>query len=306
MPFNYDTNLRYQPVAQKTLEAASVSPFDIAGRAMTSLDDALEDRKFDKAMLGAKSLEDTIGIKTRTPEQLQKLGLKQKMFGDVADREYKENVLAETLRHNMATEGGTPKGFGVSVDPITGQSRIYSKDTGAFGSSLGGVGIQTSDSGEPISAKTATTALPDGTVVYANRAGQPLTRDGEPIVKTRSKFNLEKPEEIAVEQQTVNTLNRMFDETKSNPEAIGSMGSGLWNYISNNINDIVQVPTKTNVSRNEIQAHTNTMTTMMRNMVETGVMTDRDFDRYKPNIPSPNDSSEVYFNKLNRLKPELE
>ena len=318
MPFNYTPQTpQYMALDKGVLEGASKSPFEIAGKAMTQLDEAIDNRAFERDISSVNDLQGLSGLTATTPKQQALMASKQGMFSALDKQNQfqqtfglSQDTLGETSRHNKMTElaslNKADKGFGVSTDPITGQTRVYSKDTGLFGGTSGGIGTEASDSGEPISSKTATVTLPDGTTVYTNRAGVPLTRGGEPIVKERTKFNLEMPSNIAQEQSTADAITKMVQNVKDNPKAVGSLGSGAFNFVANNINDMLKVPTDTRLARNQITATAGVLAANIRSMYEKGVMTEPDFERYKKLVPNENDSKEEFIYKATTLQKELQ
>ena len=315
MPFNYNQNFNAIQPATGIIEGASKSSFDIAGKAMTQLNDAIDNRAFERDISSVKDLQGLSGLTPTTAKQQALMASKQGMFNALENQtmqrqlfDLKGDTLTETIRHNQATEGISkfaPKGFGIDTDPITGQSRIYNKDTGVFGLSQGGSNYGTTDSGEPISSKTATIAMPDGTTIYTNRAGEPLTKNGNPIVKERTKFNLDMPSTISQEQATADSIEKIVKNVKSNPEAVGSLGSGAWNFVANNINDMLKIPTDDRLARNQISAASGVLAANIRSMFEKGVMTEPDFERYKKLVPNENDSVEEFVYKATTLQNEL-
>ena len=306
MPFNYNPQVRYNPMSQATIKAASKSPFEIAGKAMSGLDEAIENRAFNRDIAGVKDLQGLVGLNPQSDKSRALYAAKQSGFNALNQQQIataKNNALAETLRHNKATE---QKGrYKSAVDPITGQTRIFVSLTGSFGLTAGGTGVSSTDSGEPISSKTAVKALPDGTTIYTDRAGNPLTEGGELIVKARSKFNLDQPANISQEQGTVDSINRLATNVEANPDAVGSLGSGAWNYVTNNINDMLKVPTDDRLARNQITSTAGVLAANIRSMFEKGVMTEPDFERYKKLVPNENDSVPEFKHKLVELKAAM-
>lgn len=312
MPFNYRNTLAYQPLSQATIQGASTSPFEIAGKAMTGLENAMDNRIFNREIQGANTLDALNSLRVpQTKEAMAQFQQKQGLLTGINDARQQQQLfglnrdtLGETIRHNMVSEQPkpfTPKGYDTATNPLTGAIEIYNKDTGLFG--LGKQGVASGD--VPISSKTPTISLPNGTTVYADYSGNPILKNGQPIVKDYSKFGLDVPSTVANEQATVDSLTKLDEAVTARPEAIGSVGTGLLNYIQNNINDFLKIPTDDRLARNKIAATAGVLSANIRSMYENGVMTEPDFERYKKLVPNENDSVEEYKSKLKILKADM-
>ena len=97
MPFNYNAQLNYMPVDQKTLDKASATPFTIAGKAMTQLNDAIDNRAFERDISSVKDLQGLSGLTARTPQQQALVASKQGIFTAQALQESRglQNQLAQ-------------------------------------------------------------------------------------------------------------------------------------------------------------------------------------------------------------------
>jgi len=236
------------------------------------------------------------------------LGYKDAELVQSADKqasldEYRGNVTTETTRHNIATENKvTPKGFGAITDDF-GTTYIYNKDNGKYepivNDSAGKGGVR-------INSKTPKMALPDGTKVYQDGRGNPIMgTDGKPIVVERSKTNLDIPTTEANFDTLITRLDEGVKTVGQNEGSVGSFGSDPLGFIANNLNDIVQIPTDDFRDRTKIKGYSNALVGTIYKMVETGVMTDADAERYLAQVPKPDDSAIVYRDKANRLREEL-
>jgi hypothetical protein len=97
MPFNYDAQLNYMPVDQKTLDKASATPFTIAGKAMTQLNDAIDNRAFERDISSVKDLQGLSGLTPTTDKQQALMASKQGIFNALAQQESRalQNQLAQ-------------------------------------------------------------------------------------------------------------------------------------------------------------------------------------------------------------------
>ena len=97
MPFNYDAQLNYMPVDQKTLDKASATPFTIAGKAMTQLNDAIDNRAFERDISSVKDLQGLSGLTPTTDKQQALMQQKQGYFNALAQQESRalQNQLAQ-------------------------------------------------------------------------------------------------------------------------------------------------------------------------------------------------------------------
>lgn len=87
MPFNYDAQLNYMPISQATIQGASKSPFEIAGRAMNQLNDSIDDRAFTKSLGQATTLEQLATLNPKSKQSQAQLASKLGMFNALADRD---------------------------------------------------------------------------------------------------------------------------------------------------------------------------------------------------------------------------
>lgn len=149
-------------------------------------------------------------------------------------------------------------------------------------------------------------ALPNGSVIYTEADGTPkLDKYGKKMYKTRSKEEKEMLEKGATMEGILDTLNRGFEVVINNPETVGSLGNNPADWIGNNINDILKIPTKTRLEREKLLQFTEPLAAQMRDAVESGVMTDRDLERYLKMLPQIDDSPESYKSKFKTLRDDL-
>lgn len=158
-----------------------------------------------------------------------------------------------------------------------------------------------------ITSKTPTIATPDGSVVYADENGNALVHEktGKPIYKTVSKKAQEITEGGASFKSIINTLDKGFDKVMKSPDSIGSIGSSPVDFVVNNVNDFIKLPTKDRLARSQLQQFDGAIAAELRKMVESGVMTEPDFQRYVNMMPSENLSVKEYKQKYNLLKKDL-
>ena len=97
MPFNYNQNFNAIQADPRIIEGASNTPFSIAGKAMTQLDNAIENRAFEKSIGNAKGLNDLTGLTPKTKEQQAIFAAKQGIFNAQALQETRglQNQLAQ-------------------------------------------------------------------------------------------------------------------------------------------------------------------------------------------------------------------
>jgi hypothetical protein len=136
-------------------------------------------------------------------------------------------------------------------------------------------------------------------------SGNPILKNGNPIVKSRSAFNLKQPEVQMQEQGSVDTLDQLEKTVKDNPEAVGSLGSDPLNYVLNNINDMLKIPTDTRLARNQIASTSGVLAANIRSMYESGVMTESDFTRYMKMVPNEDDSVPEFLYKTQMLRNDM-
>jgi hypothetical protein len=74
MPFNYNQNFNAIQADPRIIEGASKSSFDIAGKAMTQLNDAIDNRAFERDISSVKDLQGLSGL---TPKQQALMASKQ-------------------------------------------------------------------------------------------------------------------------------------------------------------------------------------------------------------------------------------
>jgi len=95
MPFNYKSTLAYQPLQQGTIEGASKSPFEIAGRAMTGFEDAMDNRIFNRELQGVNSLEALNSMRVpQTKEAMAQFQQKQGAFTAINAKEQQDRLFA--------------------------------------------------------------------------------------------------------------------------------------------------------------------------------------------------------------------
>ena len=96
MPFNYTQDFRQIQADPRVMQQASRSPFQIAGEAMSKLEDDIDTRLFAKDIQGVSSLEDLMKM-TPTTEKSQKLMTqKQNALQALANQKYQQDMLGLT------------------------------------------------------------------------------------------------------------------------------------------------------------------------------------------------------------------
>ena len=142
---------------------------------------------------------------------------------------------------------------------------------------------------------------------YANKnTAQPITdSNGKKVYKTMNDKTYKIIEGLDQSKQTISALNNMVKIIDKDPKAIGSIGSDPLNYIANQANDILGIPTPSNVNRNTIGGQGGVLAAMTRKLYENGVMTEPDYQRYMKNVPAVNDSDEVFRNKAKIMVTDL-
>lgn len=149
-------------------------------------------------------------------------------------------------------------------------------------------------------------ALPNGSVIYTEADGTPkLDKYGKKMYKSRSKEEKAMLEKSASMEGILETLDRGFDVVVNNPETVGSLGNNTADWVANNINDILKIPTKTRLEREKLLQFTEPLAAQMRDAVESGVMTDRDLQRYLKMLPQVDDAPESYKSKYKTLRDDL-
>ncbi len=160
---------------------------------------------------------------------------------------------------------------------------------------------------QPVQDKLSTTIeLPSGDNVYVDRQGTPIRNaQGQYLVKSRSKEGAEKAETNKGIANTMRSLDNIISRVQSNPESVGSIGSDFGNWVGNQINDIIKAPTGTRLNRNQIEAKGGVIAAGLRKGVESGVMTQPDFERYMKLVPDVNDSPQEAVYKGQQLMNTL-
>ena len=93
MPFNYEQNFNAIQADPRVMKGASKSPFSIAGQAMTQLNDAIDDRAFERDISSVKDLSGLSGLTARTAKQQALMQQKQGYFSALAEQDYKNQML---------------------------------------------------------------------------------------------------------------------------------------------------------------------------------------------------------------------
>ncbi len=100
MPFNYQSpNPTFTAIGTDLIQAGSKNPFQIAGEAMTGMNDIIDNRNFRKSLEGAKGTQDLANMVARTPEQQQLFTQKSKQFQALDAQKQTEQLLG--LRQGM-------------------------------------------------------------------------------------------------------------------------------------------------------------------------------------------------------------
>jgi hypothetical protein len=97
MPFNYNQNFNAIQADPRIIEGASKSSFDIAGKAMTQLNDAIDNRAFERDISSVKDLQGLSGLTPTTAKQQALMASKQGIFNALAQQESRalQNQLAQ-------------------------------------------------------------------------------------------------------------------------------------------------------------------------------------------------------------------
>lgn len=153
---------------------------------------------------------------------------------------------------------------------------------------------------------SATIQLPTGQNVYVDNTGKPIMDEqGQYLVKSMNEHIVKKSESLKNIKNTMRELDDIINRVKTNPDSVGSIGSGLGNWIGNQIQDIIKAPTTDRLNRNQIEAKGGVIAAGLRKGVESGVMTDKDFERYMKLVPSVDDSPQEAIYKGNQLMHSL-
>jgi len=97
MPFNYDSRQQYQGIDPRIIQGASKSPFQIAGETMTTLNDSIDNRAFERDIRGVKDLGGLSMLTPTTDKQRALMASKQGIFNALAQQESRalQNQLAQ-------------------------------------------------------------------------------------------------------------------------------------------------------------------------------------------------------------------
>jgi hypothetical protein len=151
-----------------------------------------------------------------------------------------------------------------------------------------------------------TIQLPTGETVYVDAKGNPITNaSGQYLVKTRGTENIKRETAKVDIKNTLGQLDTILERIKADPSSVGSIGSDFGNWIGNQVNDYLKVPTDTRLNRNQVEATGGVIAAGLRKGVESGVMTDKDFDRYMKLVPDVNDSPQEATYKAQMLMNQL-
>ncbi len=152
----------------------------------------------------------------------------------------------------------------------------------------------------------ATIALPTGQNVYVDNKGTPYRNEqGQYLVNSVNEKVVEKNATDKGIRDTMRELDDILLRVERNPDSVGSMGSGLGNWVGNQIQDIVKAPTEDRLNRNQIEAKGGVIAAGLRKGVESGVMTESDFDRYMKLVPNVDDSPQEALYKGQQLMRSL-
>ena len=97
MPFNYDSRQQYQGIDPRIIKGASKSPFQIAGETMTTLNDNIDNRAFERDIRGVQDLGGLSMLTPTTDKQRALMASKQGVFDALAQQESRalQNQLAQ-------------------------------------------------------------------------------------------------------------------------------------------------------------------------------------------------------------------
>ncbi len=151
-----------------------------------------------------------------------------------------------------------------------------------------------------------TIQLPTGETVYVDAQGKPYqNNNGQYLVKSQGTENVKRVGAKRDMMNTLGSLDQILTRVQTDPESVGSIGSDFGNWIGNQVNDILKVPTGTRLNRNQIEATGGVIAAGLRKGVESGVMTEQDFIRYSKLVPNKDDSPQEATYKGQQLMNTL-
>jgi hypothetical protein len=77
------------------------------------------------------------------------------------------------------------------------------------------------------------------------------------------------------------------------------------NWVGNQVNDIIKEPTADRLNRNQIEALGGVIAAGLRKGLESGVMTESDYERYQKLVPNVDDSPQEAIYKGQMLMQQL-
>ena len=127
---------------------------------------------------------------------------------------------------------------------------------------------------------------PDGTTVQTNPYTGEVIKgaDGKPYVTARSKQNLTNTDRYkanGIAEQQMMALGSGLLDIYRTPGSVAALGSNPLDWAGNKVADITGYASDEALARRGLKAQTGPIIATMRNMVEVGIMTDKDYDRYE-------------------------
>ncbi len=151
-----------------------------------------------------------------------------------------------------------------------------------------------------------TIQLPTGETVYVDAQGKPYqNNNGQYLVKTQGTENVKRVGAKRDIGNTIAQVDTILQRIKTDPSSVASIGSDFGDWLGNQVNDIIKVPTGTRLNRNQIDATGGVIAAGLRKGVESGVMTESDFIRYQKLVPNVNDSPQEAIYKGKELMNQL-
>lgn len=326
--FNFNTQPQVIGMPKDVIEGSSKSSFDIAGKAMRQLDDAIENRAFEKSIGNAQGLKDLTGLNPTTKEQQAMMANKMGVFNALETQELARDTfdlsgdtLAETIRHNKATELASLTGAG-RYDPSSWKEYMLATD--GKGDSVGyknylnkrysqGVPIK-DEFGNIVGYKnvgkqifniggTNTSGQAGGFTSLDSSTPSQLTNESQvPSIKKETRKIFSKAKVSPVDIQTYDTIpqvNKLFDSfSKIIPEKdTDSDYFGRADALTGDVAGWFGVNTEQSSKIQEVSSLGSKLLGMLGKEEMKGVLSDQDLKIINQNIPSPYDSENQAFEK---------
>jgi len=150
-----------------------------------------------------------------------------------------------------------------------------------------------------------TMQLPSGETVYVDASGNPYKNSNGQYLVQKQGEAMKHNNTVKSMTETIGQLDNIVARIKANPGSVASIGSDFGEWVGNNLNDILKAPTTDRLNRNQIAANGGVIAAGLRKGLESGVMTDKDFDRYMKLVPDVNDSPQEAIYKATQLKAQI-